>query len=320
MSSSDATTSVPAASLTDAGFVAPAETDILTGVQADITAALGGNVNQALTTPQGQLATSETAIIGDCNDQLLALFNGFDPRNASGRQQDAIGYIYFMERLTGESRADFEARREDIVAANSIGTNASLLGALLNLSGVNDAYVVDNPSDTDATIGGVTVSARRLFVCVSGGTASDIGLAILQKKPPCSMTMGSSSVTVKDPNSAYNDNGPSYTFNYTEATDTPIYVAVSLTNSSAVPSTALAQIQAAIVDVFNGTDDGDTKARIGSEIYASQFYAAVAALGSWVKIVDVFVGTSASPTATTTQMTIAQRPTISADNISLTLV
>ena len=115
MSSSDATTSVPACSMTAAGFVAPSEPDILAGVQADINAALGGNVNPALNTPQGQLATSETAIIGDCNDQLLALFNGFDPRNAIGRQQDALGYIYFMKRNAGEGRAAFEARREATV-------------------------------------------------------------------------------------------------------------------------------------------------------------------------------------------------------------
>ncbi|MCP1274821.1 hypothetical protein NKW43_14205 [Gluconobacter albidus] len=319
MSSSDATTSVPACSMTDAGFVAPSEPDILAGVQADINAALGGNVNPALNTPQGQLATSETAIIGDCNDQLLALFNGFDPRNATGRMQDALGYIYFMTRNTGEGQADFEARREATVEANSNGTNASILGALLNLTNVNDAYVVDNPSDSDATIGGVTVPARALFISVSGGSAADIGLAILQKKNPCSMTSGSSSVTVQDPNSAYGGNGPSYTFNYTIAADTPVYIAVTIANSTAVPSTALTDIQTAVMAAFNGSDGGG-RARIGAELFASRFYAGIASLGAWARIVEITIGTSASPVGFTAQMSIAQRPVISADDITLNLV
>ena len=99
MSGSDyGTTSVPAPSFTDAGFVAPAESDMLTGALADLNAAMGGNLNTDLSTPQGQLAMSLTAILGDAYDQMLAIFNGVDPDRASGRMQDAIGNIYFISR------------------------------------------------------------------------------------------------------------------------------------------------------------------------------------------------------------------------------
>jgi len=92
------TTNVPSPTFGATGFIAPAESAILAGVQADQNAAFGGNLNPALTTPQGQLAQSKTAIIGDANDQFLALANGVDPAYASGRMQDAIGRIYFIER------------------------------------------------------------------------------------------------------------------------------------------------------------------------------------------------------------------------------
>lgn len=314
------TTSVPAASLTDEGFVAPAETDILTGVWADLQASFGGNLTQTVNTPQGQLAMSETAIIGDCNDQLLALMNGFDPRTASGRLQDAIAYIFLLTRNTDETRAEFEARRQDTVAANSNGTNAALLGALLKLDGINDAYVADNNTDDEQVIKGVTVPARRLYISTSGASADDIGQAILTHKNPCSMTYGTSSVSATDTADAYNGNGPTYLFYYNEAADTDIYVNVSLTNSTSVPSTALASIQSAVLSVFDGDDDSDTKARIASEIYASAFYSSIAALGTWAKIVEITIGTSASPTDTTVQMTMAQRPVLTAANITLTLV
>ncbi|MFL9904283.1 baseplate J/gp47 family protein [Paraburkholderia fungorum] len=56
-----------------------------------------------MTTPQGQLAQSLTAIIGNSNDQFLALANGVDPAYASGRMQDAIGRLYFMTRIPAAS-------------------------------------------------------------------------------------------------------------------------------------------------------------------------------------------------------------------------
>ena len=97
------TTNVPSASLGPTGFVAPAESDILTGTQADLNAAFAGNLNPALNTPQGQIATSLAAIIGDANDQFLALANGVDPAFADGRMQDAIARIYFIERIGAQS-------------------------------------------------------------------------------------------------------------------------------------------------------------------------------------------------------------------------
>jgi hypothetical protein len=92
-------TNVPGITFGATGFSAPSQTAILAGVQADINAAFGGNLNFGPYTPQGQLATSWTAIIGDCYDQIIALFNGMDPALANGRQQDGIGRIYFLSRL-----------------------------------------------------------------------------------------------------------------------------------------------------------------------------------------------------------------------------
>lgn len=97
------TTNVPAPSLGPTGFAAPSEADILAGVQADLNAAFGGDLNQGLSTPQGQLAQSLAAIVGDANDQFMALANGVDPAFADGRMQDAIARIYFLERKPAQS-------------------------------------------------------------------------------------------------------------------------------------------------------------------------------------------------------------------------
>jgi len=94
-------TAVPRPTFGDRGFVAPSEADILAGVQADINIAMGGNLNPGLSTPQGQIASSEAAIIGDKNASFIWYTNQIDPALNSGRMQDAIGRIYFMQRIAG---------------------------------------------------------------------------------------------------------------------------------------------------------------------------------------------------------------------------
>lgn len=94
-------TSVPPPTFGDHGFVAPSEADVLAGVQFDINRALGGGVNPGLSTPQGQIASTATAIIGDKNATFLWYTNQVDPALNSGRMQDAIGRIYFMTRIAG---------------------------------------------------------------------------------------------------------------------------------------------------------------------------------------------------------------------------
>lgn len=402
MSTSNGTTAVPPPSFTDAGFVAPPEPKILTGALADLNAALGGNLNQSLTTVQGQMATSFAAALGDAYAQILAVLNGVDPSRAFGRLQDAIGNIYFMSRkawtyttvtvtcygaaqtpipagfliqdktgnyyaadsqiilsasgigmgtftcltagaievaansvilyqalsgltsvsnpaagVTGsneETRVEFEARRAASVAANSMGYNGAIFGAIMNVSGVTDAYVTDNSTSDAEIIGGVSIPANSLYVCVNGGSDTDIGTAIISKKPPGCGYSGTTSVTVKDPNPAYT-NARSYSVSFTRAVDTAIYFQVTLKNSSGVPSSASQSVQDAILSVFSE----DSGATIGGTIYSSAYYQAVAALGTWALIVEITVGTSSAPTTFTAAVNIDQIPTLDAANISVIL-
>lgn len=92
-------TNVPGPTFGERGFVAPTDEEVLAGVQADIDTAFGGGVNPALDTPQGQLATSMTAIIAETNNTFIRISNQVDPAFAEGRFQDAIARIYFLQRM-----------------------------------------------------------------------------------------------------------------------------------------------------------------------------------------------------------------------------
>lgn len=165
------TTQVPQPTFGATGFVAPAESAILDGVLADLNAAFGGNLNPGLTTPQGQLAQSTAAIIGDKNDQFLALANGVDPAYASGRMQDAIARIYFIERNPAEPTA------LQVSCMGAVGLPIPL-GALINDPDSN-IYVCTQAGVIPAS-GSITLS----FACkVTGPTPVPASVSIYQAIP-----------------------------------------------------------------------------------------------------------------------------------------
>lgn len=85
-----------------------------------------------------------------------------------------------------------------------------------------------------------------------------------------------------------------------------------------LPSNIVALVQNAIISAFSG-GDGGPRARIGSTIFASRFYSPVAAIGMNVSILSILIGTSSATLASLT-VGIDQSPTVTAANISVTLV
>lgn len=132
--------SVPKIQFTPAGLVIPAETDVLAGVQGDMDAAFGGGLNPALETPQGQLASSQAAIIGDKNNEFALFVNQIDPQYADGRFQDAIARIYFLTRHPATSTA---------VQATLTGVPGTLVPA--------GTFAQDTSNNTYALTGNATI-------------------------------------------------------------------------------------------------------------------------------------------------------------------
>lgn len=150
------TSSVPKPSLTPTGFVLPAEADILAAVQADIDAAFGGGVNPDLRTPQGQIASSTTAVIGDANNTFAELVNQVDPAFATGRMQDSIGHIYFLERNPAIPTA---------VTATVTGLVGTVIPAGAQAQ-TTDAVLYVCTTATTIPVGGTTTAP---FVAVTAG-------------------------------------------------------------------------------------------------------------------------------------------------------
>lgn len=61
--------------------------------------ALGEDLDTAPGTPAGQLVDSQTALVAEKDRQILYLANQFNPAANEGVWQDALGQLYFMDRL-----------------------------------------------------------------------------------------------------------------------------------------------------------------------------------------------------------------------------
>lgn len=378
------TTNVPAPAFGPNGFSPPAEAAILAGVLADINAAYGVVLNPGLSTPQGQIASSIASIIGDSNSLFLWFVNNVDPAFSSGRMQDGIARIYFIERISGqptvveatcsgldgvvipvgalaqaadgnlyvctqagtivggsvilsfacqsngpipcpigslnliyqtifgwdsitnlqvgalgrlvETRSEFELRRQQSVAGNSSGQLDSVLGKVLAVPNVLDAYCTENDGAAPAVVGGVTLAPKSLYVCALGGDPKAVAFAVWSKKAPGCAYNGNTTVTVSDPNPAYSQPPPSYPVAFEVPDDVSFFVVVTIAGTPAVPSNALASVQGAVISAFAGTDGG-SRARIGSTVFASRYYAGIAALGPWaVSIASIWLGTTVGAT------------------------
>jgi len=95
------TTNVPLPQFTPSGLVIASEQAILQGVQADYVAAFalsGKTLTTALTTPQGQLSSSQSYMVEAFQAALAYLISQVDPLTAQGIFQDALGRIYFLTR------------------------------------------------------------------------------------------------------------------------------------------------------------------------------------------------------------------------------
>lgn len=400
---------VPPIVFNPTGLALPTEGAILDGVLADMDSAFGGGMSKTLSSPQGQLAQSLTAIVGDKNDQIAEIANQVNPDTASGRWQDAIARIYFLDRIaasgtlvtgtctglvgtvipagsmvqdesgyryvsladatigtegtvsvdfqclttgpiacpigtlttiykavTGwesvtnpaagtpgvdvESRADFELRRRNSVAANAVNSPQSIKARVLAVPGVLDAYVIDNPLGTPVDLGPTdyTVAAHSVYVAVAGGEAADIAAAIWNKKSLGCNYNGDTSFTVYDTD-GYEPPYPAYVVKWQAPTPLPVFFAVQIASNPSLPANIVDLVQQAIVDAFNGTDGG-ARARIGAVLYAGRYYAGVAATDANVEILSILLGSSDPAGGTSLAVGVDQRPTLDPSNITVTLV
>ena len=218
-----------------------------------------------------------------------------------------------------ENRTNFELRRKNSVALNARSTPAAIYAAVFDVADVLDVYVIDNPTNTTVNMGSTNypVAPHSVYVAAVGGVDADIAAAIWSKKDLGCNTNGNTTVTVTDA-SGYSYPQPQYAIKFERPDALPVKFAVQIVNDPLLPLNIVTLVKNAIIARFNGTD-GTTRERIGSMILASRYYGAIAAVAPNVAVVSVLIGT-VTPTLGQVTVGIDQRPTLTASDISVSLV
>lgn len=219
-----------------------------------------------------------------------------------------------------ESRANFEYRRKQSVAGNSNNQLGAVYANVLDVNGITDAYVTQNNTGTAVEKGFTDYSLlpHSLYVCAYGGSAADIANAIWEKLPPGPSMNGNTSYTVVD-DANYTQPYPQYEIKWQTPAAVSVYFKVELADNNALPGNIATLVQNAIINAFNG-EDGGTRARIGSTIYAGRYYAGVQAIDSDnVDIFSITISRNGTTYQTSASFGIDEVPTLDANNISVTL-
>ncbi|WP_273761523.1 baseplate J/gp47 family protein [Aeromonas hydrophila] len=404
-------TAVPDVTITENGISVPDVADVLAGRLTDMATALGGDASPSLSSPQGQIAQSDSEIIAQMQDKLLCLFNQMNPDFSTGRWQDGVGRIYFQDRIAAvgtivtatcigavgtiipagssaqdtdgyiyqsvnagtigsdgtvqiqfqnltpgpipcgtsqlnqiyravsgwdsiindapgvvgidvESRIAFETRRRQSVARNARNMDGATLAAILDTSGVLDAYVWSNRTSATVTRGSTSVPVlpHSIYISVYGGTDEDVANAIFSSYNPGANLNGSTHFTVYDKEN-YDPPYPQYDMQWQKSTPTPVYFKVQITNNPDLPSDITSQVKKMVVKVFNGEYEGINKARIGAAINSGRYYAPIISIDpTVVNVASVTISLDGTTYTASVTPGIDRVPTIQESDVQVTLV
>lgn len=168
-----------------------------------------------------------------------------------------------------ETRANFEDRRYNSVAANGKLTNGAVYGAVSNLPGVIDTYVMDNPSDVTITLGQTNYPMIRnsLLVSVVGGVDYDIaGQTLIKGGSGCSF-VGNTEVTWRD-SAANSPTAPAYQVKFLRPAHINTFMRLTVVDPSTISYANSESAKATIVQAFQS---GDNRAKIGGIVVGSDY-------------------------------------------------
>ncbi|MDR1921526.1 MAG: baseplate J/gp47 family protein [Candidatus Adiutrix sp.] len=218
-----------------------------------------------------------------------------------------------------ETRAEFEARRFNSVAANAHGSVSALYGALADLNGVLDVRVLENIGPAPVVKYGVAVPGHGVTVCIYGGEDADIAEIIYRKKDAGCDTGGNANIVYEAAD--YSD--AVYQYKIMRPTPVNFWLKVVLGAGTSLTPALTAAIKTALVDDFYGRNSASSNPRVGlaQTVYASRFYIAVMSLPDVRDLhsIQAALGAGASGYADVITINGNQEPVFSVDNITVTV-
>jgi len=172
-----------------------------------------------------------------------------------------------------ESDDDSRKRRRNTLALQGSATLLSVTSGLYDTENVISLSSLENVENTVEVIENVTMNAHSLYVCVDGGTDSDVANTIFNKKSGgCNYTNGASSLPVD-----FDIQGPSgviYTVKFDRPDELQVLIRVTVrSNGFAVNPTAA--VKQAVLDYAYGRLPGQNGLVVGASVSVFEIAGAI---------------------------------------------
>lgn len=146
---------------------------------------------------------------------------------------------------TTQSDQAARALRNNTLAFQGVSLPEAITSALYATPGVTSLFFQENTCSNSQTLNCVNMVAHSVYVCVDGGSDTDVGAALLENKSSGAAWNGTTTVNVVEPAS-----GQTYPVKFDRPSEIGILVRVTTSNGNA------ANIAQAIIDYANGNING----------------------------------------------------------------
>ncbi|GED69382.1 hypothetical protein BRE01_30840 [Brevibacillus reuszeri] len=256
--------------------------------------------------------TTEIVTLGD-NGSGTVVIKAVEPGTSGNRPANAIATIVNpngnITSVTNpiptrkgrnlESAQEFRDRFSISTEGRGKATVPAIRKAMLEVTGVRAAAVVENYKNTADTAGRPPKSVQ---VYVLGGEPNEIAQAIFENKAGGIEPYGNQSVVVKD------EAGFEHTMKFSYATEVYIHLRITVTRSNTFPSNGASLIKTASIKYVGGEDE-DGIIYTGLNLGESVIHSALVAVRTEVEgITDLKVEISKNGGTTWTQSNIVIQP------------
>lgn len=196
---------------------------------------------------------------GTVDAEIIAVLAGKTGNVQPGTITEIVTPLAGVESVTNaaatqggrDTETDYEFYNRYLLSLSSAGASTidSIRAALLNVSGVRAANVVENMTNTVDSEGRPPKSVQCY---VLGGKSQDVAKAIFDTKAGGIETVGEVPVTVKD------DSGQEHTVKFSYASEVSIYVKITITRNLKYQSDGDSRVKTEVIQYIGGEDTDGT--------------------------------------------------------------
>lgn len=192
-----------------------------------------------------------------------------------------------------QSDASARAYRKNTLSIQGVSLCEAITAALYATTGVTSLAFRENTDPATQTIDTISMVGHSIYVCVDGGTDTDVAAALLENKSGGCAWNGGTSITLREPTS-----GQSYTVKFDRPTVIGVLVKITVTGAT---TDAVTQ---AVIDYANGDINGLTGFIVGADVSPFEIAGAVMAENPGCYVSNVQLSYSSSVSWVSTPLTI----------------